>query len=220
MRIIGPALFSWSVVGVGFIAAVAAILFFAWLAEEMLEGDTMVFDNAVRAFVHEHSSEALTTVMRAFTFVGSTIFLGILTSIVLLVFVVGRHWWSTVVFGVMMSGAILLNFVLKTSFARDRPTTYFDTPVPDSYSFPSGHALFSLCFYVSLAWILTRHLNGVWHKGHSLDVNGYAGRRSGTIADLFRRPLSERRNCRLYSRLDLADRGYLSRQVAFCPLVA
>jgi len=159
-----PSLFSWSVVGVGFNAAVAAILFFAWLAEEMLEGDTMVFDNAVRAFVHEHSSEALTTVMRAFTFVGSTIFLGILTSIVLLVFVIGRHWWSTVVFGVMMSGAILLNFVLKTSFARDRPTTYFDTPVPNSYSFPSGHALFSLCFYVSLAWILTRHLNGVWHR--------------------------------------------------------
>src|SRR3954453_10821457 len=153
-----PGLFSGSVVGLGFIAAVAALLFFAWLAEEMLEGDTMVFDNAVRGFVHEHSDESLTVVMRTLTFAGSTLVISTLTAIVLAVFLIGRHWWSTVVFSVMMAGALLLNFVLKSAFARDRPTTYFDTPVPNSYSFPSGHALFSFCFYVSLGWILTRHL--------------------------------------------------------------
>jgi membrane-associated phospholipid phosphatase len=155
-----PNLFSGSVVGVGFIAAVSALLFFAWLAEEMLAGDTMLFDNIVRGFVHEHSCDTLTALMRAFTFAGSTLVISTLTGLVLAVFIFGRHWWSTVVFAVMMAGALLLNFVLKTSFARDRPTTYFDTPVPNSYSFPSGHALFSLCFYVSLAWILTRHMTG------------------------------------------------------------
>jgi len=159
-----PNLFSGSVVGVGFIAAASALLFFAWLAEEMLEGDTLLFDNTVRGFVHSHSNGSLTALMRALTYAGSTLVIGTLTVIVLAIFLIGRHWWSTVVFAVMMAGAMLLNFVLKTSFARDRPNTYFDTPVPNSYSFPSGHALFSLCFYVCLAWILTRHMTGRWPK--------------------------------------------------------
>jgi undecaprenyl-diphosphatase len=155
---------SGTVAALGLLVAVAALLFFAWLAEEMLEGDTMAFDNAVRGFIHDHSNETLTSTMRAFTFMGSTLFLSSLTGLVLVVFFVGRHWWSSAVFAVMMAGAVVLNFVLKTAFSRDRPTTYFDTPVPDSYSFPSGHALFSLCFYASLGWIITRHLSSRWTK--------------------------------------------------------
>jgi undecaprenyl-diphosphatase len=53
-----------------------------------------------------------------------------------------------------MAGAVILNFVLKTSFARTRPLPFFDTPLPSSYSFPSGHALFALCFYGVLAWLI------------------------------------------------------------------
>jgi undecaprenyl-diphosphatase len=41
---------------------------------------------------------------------------------------------------------------------RDRPSPFFDTPLPSSYSFPSGHALCSLCFYGSLAWIYAAHV--------------------------------------------------------------
>lgn len=152
------AVISGSVAAVGLLIAVGALIFFAWLAEEMLEGDTMLFDNAVRGFIHDHSNETLTSTMRAFTFAGSTLIISALTGIVLAVFVKGRHWWSSAVFAVMMAGALVLNFVLKHSFSRDRPTSYFDTPIPDSYSFPSGHALFSLCFYASLGWIVTRHL--------------------------------------------------------------
>ena len=163
-----PAIISGTVASVGLAAAVAALLFFAWLSEEMLKGDTAAFDSSVREFVHAHSSESLTKVMQGSTFAGSTLFLTIITVLVLTIFVYGRHWWSATVFSVMMAGALILNLVLKTSFARDRPTTYFDTPVPSSYSFPSGHALFSLCFYFSLGWIITRHLErrrsraGVW----------------------------------------------------------
>jgi undecaprenyl-diphosphatase len=163
-----PAIIPGTMATIGLLTAVAALFFFAWLAEEMLKGDTAAFDSAIREFVHAHSSENLTEVMRAFTFAGSTFFLTLLTAILLAAFVYGRHWWSACVFSIMMAGAVVLDLVLKSSFARDRPTTYFDTPVPTSYSFPSGHALFSLCFYFSLAWVVTRHLKrrrtrtGVW----------------------------------------------------------
>jgi membrane-associated phospholipid phosphatase len=154
------AVVSSSVLLFGLFTAVAALLFFAWLAEQMREGDTLMFDNAIRGFVHDHANDALTQIMRALTVAGSTLIVSSLTCVVLLVFFIGRHWWSAIVFSVMMSGAVVLNFVLKHSFSRDRPTAYFETPIPDSYSFPSGHALFSLCFYGALAWIITRHMQG------------------------------------------------------------
>ncbi|MBA2736501.1 MAG: phosphatase PAP2 family protein, partial [Pyrinomonadaceae bacterium] len=31
--------------------------------------------------------------------------------------------------------------------------------LPESYSFPSGHSLYAVCFYVGLAWLITSRLN-------------------------------------------------------------
>jgi len=36
----------------GMVAAVSALLFFAWLASEVLEGETQHFDAVTRDFVH------------------------------------------------------------------------------------------------------------------------------------------------------------------------
>ena len=56
-------------------------------------------------------------------------------------------------FGAMMAGAVVLENALKYAVHRTRPEPFFGTP-PESYSFPSGHALFSACFYGALAWML------------------------------------------------------------------
>jgi undecaprenyl-diphosphatase len=59
-----------------------------------------------------------------------------------------------------MAGATVLNFLLKLNFQRARPAAFFATALPDSFSFPSGHALLSSCFYGILAyWISTRCAN-------------------------------------------------------------
>ncbi|HEV7843048.1 MAG TPA: phosphatase PAP2 family protein, partial [Pyrinomonadaceae bacterium] len=76
-----------------------------------------------------------------------------------ILFFILRWRRSIVVFVVTMAGAIALNVTLKLSFKRTRPTAFFDTPLPSSYSFPSGHALLSLCFYGALAAILVPHLS-------------------------------------------------------------
>ncbi len=57
-----------------------------------------------------------------------------------------------------MAGAVILNFALKVSFERVRPDPFFDTPLPASYSFPSGHALYAACFYGVLAWLITARI--------------------------------------------------------------
>src|ERR1044071_4476062 len=67
----------------GLVAAIGTLIFFGWLTDEVLEGDSVQFDEATRAAVHQLASPALTMIMRGFSFVGSTLALSILTSIVI-----------------------------------------------------------------------------------------------------------------------------------------
>ena len=50
---------------IGFLVAIGVVLLFAWLAEEVNEGETLRFDEHVRNIVHAHSSPALTSAMQS-----------------------------------------------------------------------------------------------------------------------------------------------------------
>jgi len=143
-----------SILFLGLASAVSALFFFAWLADEVLEGDAKAFDETVRVFVHGFASESLTGLMRFVTMLGSTLFLSFLCVSVFVIFI-SKNWKrAAVLLMTTMAGAVILNFALKVSFGRVRPIPFFDTPLPDSYSFPSGHALFAACFYGVLAWLV------------------------------------------------------------------
>ena len=58
---------------------------------------------------------------------------------------------------VTILGALVLDLSLKYAFHRPRPVPFL-VPVPYTYSFPSGHSLFSFCFYGVLAGLLTRRI--------------------------------------------------------------
>jgi len=142
-----------SILFLGLASAVSALFFFAWLADEVLEGDAKTFDEPVRVFVHGFASESLTVLMRFITMLGSTLFLSFLCACVFVIFI-SKNWKrAAVLLMTTMAGAVILNFALKLSFGRVRPIPFFDTPLPDSYSFPSGHALYAACCYGVLAWL-------------------------------------------------------------------
>ncbi|MFD1874695.1 phosphatase PAP2 family protein [Hymenobacter bucti] len=54
-----------------------------------------------------------------------------------------------------MGGGVVLNELLKFYFHRDRPTTALIYQY--GLSFPSGHAMLSMCFYGCLAWLAVQH---------------------------------------------------------------
>ena len=143
-----------SILSVGMALAVAALIFFAWMADEVFEGDSLRIDYAVREYVHGYSTEWLTSLMQFFSFLGSTVFLTSATVLLIVVFLVRRQRYSAIVLAVVMIGGVILNYVLKISFGRNRPVPYFDTPLPDPFSFPSGHSLCSFCFYGIVAWLI------------------------------------------------------------------
>ena len=142
----------------GLTAAIAALIFFGWLADEVLEGETTHFDAATRAAVHQLASPILTTIMRGVSFAGSTLVLTIGTILVVVRFAMLRWGREAKLFAITMIGAGLLNVTLKLAFHRARPVPFFNLTPPETYSFPSGHALTSACFFGALAAILTARI--------------------------------------------------------------
>jgi len=139
----------------GLTAAVATLIFFGWLTDEVLEGETRHFDEVTRAAIHQLASPVLTTIMRGLSLVGSTLALTIGTILVVVRFAMLKLGREAKLFAITMAGAGLLNVTLKLAYKRALPVPFFNLTAPETYSFPSGHALTSACFFGALAAILT-----------------------------------------------------------------
>jgi undecaprenyl-diphosphatase len=136
-----PASFISAVLSMSLGISVLALILFSWTAGEMREGDTVQFDTNVRSFVHSLSSPCVTKLMFALSFMGATGMIVILVAAI--VSLVTKKWYRALGWlALTMAGAAVLTLALKYGFHRARPTPFFG-PVPHSYSFPSGHALFS-----------------------------------------------------------------------------
>jgi undecaprenyl-diphosphatase len=132
--------------------AVLSLFLFAWIAENVSRDRTANFDLHVRMRIHEYASPGLTKAMIALSFVGGD---GLTVSAVLALMLFLHFRWrrATLWLVVTLLGALVLDLTLKYAFHRARPTPFF-VNLPRTYSFPSGHALFSFCFYGVLAELL------------------------------------------------------------------
>lgn len=142
-----------------FLIALLAIFLFAWLAENVADQHTAKFDSFVRAGVHAYAAPPLTKMMFAVSFMGATGLI-IAAGIALTLFLHFRWRRAAVWLLVTLLGALILDVTLKLAFHRARPNPFFG-PIPDTYSFPSGHSLFSFCFYGVLAGLLADRARSV-----------------------------------------------------------
>jgi membrane-associated phospholipid phosphatase len=133
-----------------------ALFLFVCLAAAVSAGDTFGWDSALRDAIHRQAWPALTFLAFAASFLGSVLFLAGASAISLVAFYRARWRHEAAVLAWLMGGAVVLNNALKFAFHRIRPEPFFGV-APESYSFPSGHALFSCCFYIALASALARH---------------------------------------------------------------
>lgn len=154
---------------VALLAAVFALLLFGWLSTEVARGATLRFDLRVRAAVHAFASPQLTTAMLIVTSLGSMIFLLAATGLAFVTFLTVNWQRAAVWLLIAMLGAAVLNGAMKHSFHRPRPSPFFNYPLPASESFPSGHALASLCFYGAIAALCGSRL-----RARSLQISVWA----------------------------------------------
>jgi undecaprenyl-diphosphatase len=130
----------------GLVAAALAFGLFAWLGRDIVLGVTWPLDTAIRDAVHSVASPGLTRLMIAVSLYGGPTSL-VTVGLILAAGFLWRGWHRGVLLTVVtMAGAGLLDTLLKLAFGRTRPTPFFDYPLPQSLSFPSGHAFFSASF--------------------------------------------------------------------------
>jgi undecaprenyl-diphosphatase len=140
-------------------AAVLALFLFAWLGNEMLQGDTQHFDQIIREWVHRYASPGMTSAMNAISLLGYNILI-VELAIALAIFAWLRWRRALLWLAVAMTGSLVLDLTLKYIYHRTRPTAYFGM-APHSYSFPSGHALCSFCFYGVVAGLLSARIKSL-----------------------------------------------------------
>lgn len=139
--------------------AVFCLLLFGWLGREVLTGDTVRFDNAIRSWVHRFASSGMTGAMKAVSLLGYEI---LLAEVIISLIVFARLRWKRAVLWlfITMIGSVLLDAVLKYFYHRVRPAPFFGSDA-HFYSFPSGHALSSLCFYGVMAGLLSARIKSL-----------------------------------------------------------
>jgi undecaprenyl-diphosphatase len=139
----------------GYVAAVAALALFGWLARDVLRNQTIRFDAAVRDAVHSLASPGLTAFFRTVTWLGSELFLVPFGALVVWRLAAAGRRHAAVLLVLAAAGGEVLDQILKLAFHRGRPASFFGYPLPESYSFPSGHSMVSVCFFGVLAALLT-----------------------------------------------------------------
>jgi undecaprenyl-diphosphatase len=147
-----PTVFEETLIVASLALAILSIFLFAWIAESVEDNRTQGFDLAVRNAIHRYTSPGMTKFMVGVSFVGGDGL--VLAAIVAVILFLRFHRRRAALWLlVTLAGALVLDLALKYGFHRPRPTPFVGS-VPRTPSFPSGHALFSFCFYGVLAGLL------------------------------------------------------------------
>ena len=149
----------------GFAGLFGSLLVFGAIAEDVHNQEANALDTLANPLLHSLSNPILDAFMGALTDIGSTIVVAPLFAVAFVLLMWRRHRREAFFLAVSIAGSLALNESLKLVFHRPRHQLAWAQVLPE-YSFPSGHAMNSLVFYVAIALIIGL----LW------------GRRAGSIA--------------------------------------
>jgi undecaprenyl-diphosphatase len=131
----------------------ACLLAFGRIAEEIHRQEAIALDAVVTPMLHGWATPALDQAMWAITTIGSTVVVAPLFILLELVLLWVRRRREALFLAVAILGSVLLNTSMKLVFQRPRPQLpWAQTPL--DYSFPSGHTMNGLVFYLAVALVL------------------------------------------------------------------
>lgn len=150
------------------LVAAGGVLAFIEIADDMTEADGQAFDHQVLALMRPYADDPgrpwgpwwLKEAAADITSLGGISVLGLFAAIVILFLLSQRKWLSSILLAVGLAGGVGLSEGLKAVFERERPPAAMQAVETINASFPSGHALLSTVFYLSVAVMLTRAFPG------------------------------------------------------------
>lgn len=163
-----------------FVAA-AGVLTFIEVADDMTEADGRAFDSMVLRALRPHADPAepwgpwwLREALADITSLGGISVLGLFAVAVIGFLLIQRKRLSAVMLAAGLAGGVALSEGLKGLFERERPPAEFQVVETLNASFPSGHALLSTVFYLSVGVMLARVLPSkrlkAWVMGVAITV--------------------------------------------------
>ena len=148
----------------GLLVGVAGTAAFVALADEVREGETQAFDEAVIRWMQAQHSPLLDRVMIEVTALGTGTTVLMIVAIAALFLTLTQHKYSAILLLVATSGGLVLNGVLKLGFDRPRPSVFIPAVHTVSSSFPSGHAMSSAIVYGTVAYLAARLHRRRWAR--------------------------------------------------------
>ncbi len=141
-----------------------ALFAFIGIAKMIFKEKKETFDQHAFTLLANQVNEINTNVMQVFSFLGSHTFL-IPANLTLVAWflLIKKHRWYSIKVPVVALSSLLLMFLLKLIFQRDRPLTPL-LEAAHGYSFPSGHALMSITFYGLLIFLVWLNVKNLWVK--------------------------------------------------------
>lgn len=138
---------------VGLGALIATLVVFGSIADGVRDQEVFALDTWATPFLHAISSPALDALMNGLTTMGSSYVVLPVFLIAIAALLLRRRYGATLFLSVALSGSLIIDFVMKLIFQRPRPKLDYAAVLPD-YSFPSGHSMNGVVFYISIALIL------------------------------------------------------------------
>lgn len=146
-----------------FCLATGAAFVFIRVMNEMLEGETRSFDEAVLLWLRDPADTSLplgpywlTKIVSDITVLGGTTVLALVTTIIIIFLCMRRQWANALFLVASVIGGLAISSALKLGVARPRPDVVAHLVEVHDFSFPSGHAMLSAATYLTLAAMLTR----------------------------------------------------------------
>ncbi|MEJ7822473.1 MAG: phosphatase PAP2 family protein [Chitinophagaceae bacterium] len=141
-----------------------ALLAFIGIAKMIFREKKETFDQRAFTLLANQVNEINTDVMQVFSFLGAHTFL-IPANLTLVAYflLIKKHRWYSIKVPVVAMSSLLLMFLLKLIFQRDRPLTPL-LEAAQGYSFPSGHALMSITFYGLMIFLVWLNVKNNWVK--------------------------------------------------------
>jgi undecaprenyl-diphosphatase len=137
---------------IGFGALLACLAVFGVLAQDVHRQEAIALDAVMTPLLHGYASPTLDSVMWAITTIGSTMVVAPFFIAAEVGLVLARRRREALFLALAILGSVIMNALLKLVFQRPRPQLpWAQTPL--DFSFPSGHTMNSLVFYLALALI-------------------------------------------------------------------
>lgn len=137
-----------------FVAVLAPLLLFGWLAEDVLEHQAFRFDDPLLLYVHHFATPGLDRFMLWMSLLGYQVGVVPADLVISLWLLLRRHLRAALFFILAVGGAGLLNQLAKSLFGRERPKLWPSLAPEATFSFPSGHAMGSMALVTALVILL------------------------------------------------------------------